>query len=87
MLSAQAGFVSDFSYLRGIVSDFPYLRGLTPAKHHSGFPGFVSDFSYLRGIVSDFPYLRGCPQRPSLASFTAGCQKKYYKWSFGGLGL
>ena len=34
MLSAQAGFVSDFSYLRGIVSDFPYLiRG----KHFSGF--------------------------------------------------
>ncbi len=37
MLSAQAGFVSDFSYLRGIVSDFPYLRGLAPAKHLSGF--------------------------------------------------
>ena len=28
-LAPQAGFVSDFSYLRGIVSDFPYLRGLT----------------------------------------------------------
>ena len=35
MLSAHAGFVSDFSYLRGIVSDFPYLRGLAPAKHLS----------------------------------------------------